>query len=133
MKLTLWIAAAAGTLAIPLLAHHSFSAQFDANKQVTLEGVVTKIAWANPHVYFYVDVKDSNGSVVNWACETNGPNGLIRQGWKRESLKVGDTVNVTAYLAKDGSKSVDARMVTLPGGKRVFTGSANDGGPTAVK
>jgi hypothetical protein len=113
-------------------AHHSFSAQFDANKPVTLEGVVTKIAWANPHVYFYVDVKQGDGTVVNWACETNGPNGLIRQGWKRDSLKEGDRVTVSAYLAKDGSKTVDARMVTLPDGRKVFTGSANDGGPTAA-
>jgi hypothetical protein len=127
------IAIAACWLAAPAIAHHSFSAQFDAAKPVTLEGVVTKIAWANPHVYFYIDVRDSTGAVVNWACETNGPNGLIRQGWKRDSLKVGDRVTVSAYLAKDGSKSVDARMVTLPGGRRVFTGSANDGGPAAAK
>lgn len=76
-------------LAGSAVAHHSFSAQYDAAKQVTLEGVVTKIAWANPHVFFYVDVKGADGTVVNWACETNGPNGLIRQGWKRDSLKVG--------------------------------------------
>src|SRR5437588_12710233 len=98
--------------AVPIRAHHSFSAQFDASKQVKLEGIVTKIAWANPHVYFYVDVKNSDGAMVNWACETNGPNGLIRQGWKRDSLKVGDHVTISAYLAKDGSNTVDARQVT---------------------
>ena len=130
-KLAPWLACCACALA-PLAAHHSFSAQYDAAKQVTLEGVVTKISWANPHVFFYVDVKNGD-AVVNWACETNGPNGLIRQGWKRDSLKVGDKVKVTAYLAKDGTNTVDARQVTLPDGHKVFTGSANDGGPTSVK
>ena len=109
----------------PIAAHHSFSAQYDAAKQVKLEGVVTKIAWANPHVFFYVDVKNGDGATVNWACETNGPNGLIRQGWKRDSLKVGDRVTVTAYLAKDGTNTVDARQVTLPDGSRRSGGTAS--------
>jgi hypothetical protein len=126
MKTALLLAVA---LITPLAAHHSFSAQYDATRPVTLEGVVTKIEWANPHVFFYVDVKASDGTVANWACETNGPNGLIRQGWKRDSLKVGDRVAVNAYLAKDGTRTVDARQVLLPDGRRVFTGSANDGGP----
>ena len=119
-------------MAAPLAAPHSFSAQFDATKQVTLEGTVTKIAWANPHVYFFIDgkdVKDTTGALATWACETNGPNGLIRQGWKRDALKIGDKIIVTAYLARDGSKTVDARSVTFPDGRKVFTGSANDGGP----
>jgi hypothetical protein len=116
-------------LAAPLAAHHSFSAQYDAQKPVKLEGVVTKIAWANPHVWFFVDVKDAAGATASWACETNGPNGLIRQGWKRDALKVGDKVIVDAYLARDGTKTVDARSVTFPNGSKVFTGSASDGGP----
>jgi len=118
-------------LAAPLAAHHSFSAQFDATKQVTIEGTVTKIAWANPHVYFFVDVKGEDGTIATWACETNGPNGLIRQGWKRESMKVGDHVIVNAYLARDGTKTVDARAVTFADGRKVFTGSAGDSAPKA--
>jgi hypothetical protein len=116
--------------ALPLLAHHSFSAEFDATKSITLTGVVTKVDWANPHVYFFVDVKDDKGAVVNYACETDGPNALIRRGWKRDSLKTGDQITVDAYLAKDGSKFVDARLVKLPDGRKVFAGSSDDGGPT---
>jgi hypothetical protein len=115
---------------LPLLAHHSFSAEFDATKSITLTGVVTRVDWANPHVYFFVDVKDSKGAVVNYACETDGPNALIRRGWKRDSLKAGDQITVDAYLAKDGSKFVDARLVKLPDGRKVFAGSSDDGGPT---
>jgi hypothetical protein len=74
-------------------------------------------------------VKNANGSTVNWACETNGPNGLIRAGWKRDSLKTGDQVTVDGYRAKDGSNMMDARLVTLPGGRKVFAGNADDGGP----
>ena len=116
--------------ALPLLAHHSFSAEFDATKSITLTGVVTKVDWANPHVYFFVDVKDDKGAVVNYACETDGPNALIRRGWKRDSLKTGDQITVDAYLAKDGSKFVDARLVKLPDGRKIFAGSSDDGGPT---
>ena len=113
----------------PLWAHHSFSAEFDAAKPVNLEGTVTRVEWANPHVYFYIDVKDSSGATANWACETGGPNSLIRSGWKRDAMKIGDKVIVKGYRARDGSNTADSRMVTFPDGRKVFTGSSDDGGP----
>jgi hypothetical protein len=106
-------------------AHHSFAAQYDANKPITLTGKVTKVEWMNPHVYFYVDVKDDKGAVTSWACEMGGgPNSLIRQGWTKDSLKVDDTVTVEGFLAKDGSKTANARNVTLAStGKKMFAGT----------
>ena len=89
--------------ALPVLAHHSFAGEFDGNKRVTLNGVVTKMDWVNPHAYIYVDVKGDDGVVVNWAIETGAPNVLYRQGWRKDDLKAGDTVTVEAFLAKDGS------------------------------
>jgi len=114
---------------IPSFAHHSFSAEFDLNRKVTLTGVVTKVEWTNPHTYFYVDVPDG-GKLTNWAFETAGPNTLYRQGWRRDSLKVGDHVTVTAYRARDESHVASAREVVVGNGKRVFAGSSADGGPT---
>jgi hypothetical protein len=116
-------------LALPLLAHHSFSAEFDAKQRVTLEGLVTKVEWTNPHVYFYADVKNKDGRIENWAFETAGPNLLARSGWDRNSLKVGDHVTVVGYPARDGAKVVSARSVLFPDGHRVFAGSTLDGGP----
>jgi hypothetical protein len=116
--------------ALPLAAHHSFEAEYDAKKPVTLTGVVTKFEWTNPHARFYIDVKDESGNVANWNLELASPNVLTRQGWTRHALKVGDTVTVKGSLAKDGSKMANAREVTLADGKRVFAGSSGDGGPT---
>jgi hypothetical protein len=117
------------TLAMPALAHHSFSAEFDGGKLIELKGVVTRIEWTNPHVYFYLDVKDDKGNTTNWGCEAASPGSLHRQGWTRDSLKVGDQVIVGGYPARDGSKLADARRVTLPDGRRIFGGTPGDGGP----
>jgi hypothetical protein len=98
---------------VPLLAHHSFAAEFDANKQVSLKGYVTKIEWTNPHVWFYLNVKNSNGTVENWGFEMGPPHGLQSRGWTRTTMKLGDEIEVGGSLAKNGSKRVNARNVTM--------------------
>ena len=116
--------------AVPAVAHHSFEAEYDSKKPVEVKGTVTKMEWMNPHARFYVDVKDENGKVTNWNFELGSPNVLKRQGWARDSLKVGDMVTVEGYLAKDGSNLANARRVTLADGRKVFNGSAaGEGGP----
>lgn len=110
------------------LAHHSFAAEFDANKRVTLTGVVTKVEWTNPHVWFYINVKDEKtGEVTNWGAEMGPPHGLQRSGWRRETLKIGEKVTVSGSLAKNGSKRLNARQVTMAstGGRPGETLDAN--------
>ncbi len=106
-------------------AHHSFSAEYDINKVLVLKGVITKVEWTNPHVRFYVDVKDDKGVVTNWDLELMSLNTLTRAGWNKYDLKVGESVTVTAYLAVDGSKRGNARgNITLADGRQVMAGDA---------
>ena len=109
--------------------HHSFAAEYDAKKPVTLKGTVSKVEWTNPHARFYVDVKDAAGHVKNYACETGPPNILVRKGWKKDSLKVGDTVTINAYRAKDGTDTFSAKDVVLADGRKIFAGSNADDAP----
>jgi len=109
---------------VPAIAHHSFAAEFDAAKPIKLTGSVTKVEWMNPHTYFYIDVKDEKGAVTNWGLEMGSPNGLMRQGWTRNSMKIGDQVSVEGSAAKDGSNIGNARSVTLKDGTRLFAASS---------
>jgi hypothetical protein len=133
MKATL-LAGAVGLVSmfyvIPASAHHAFAAEFDAKKPIKVSGTITKLEWANPHAWLYVDVKDETGKVTNWSFELGSPNGLVRLGWRRTSLKEGDQVTVEGFLAKDGTNTANAHSVTLPDGRKVFAGSQGpDAGP----
>lgn len=128
MKPTLIGAAVLMVIALPVLAHHSFAAEYDEKKPVNLKGVVTKVEWTNPHARFYVDVKDESGMVVNWNLELASPNVLMRNGWTRKSLQVGDEVTVAGSRAKDNSNMANARLVTLSDGRKIFAGSSGGDG-----
>lgn len=126
--LALAVAAACGGVAE---AHHSFSAMYDINKPVRLQGKLTKLEWTNPHSYFYLDVVNSRGETATWTCEGAGPGALSRRGFQKGDVKIGDTLVVDGYLAKNGAKIIDARRVTLPDGRIVNGGTPGDGGPSA--
>jgi hypothetical protein len=122
------LAATAGLLlaGAPLLAHHSFAAEYDSTKKIELKGVVTKFEWMNPHAHFYVDVTGKDGKVVNWNLELASPNMLVRNGWRRTSLKEGDQVVVVASQAKYATNTASVETVTLPDGRRLTFMAAPD-------
>jgi len=109
-------------------AHHSFAAQFDPMKPITIAGAVTKLEWTNPHIYVYVDTKDAAGLVVNWAVEMGSPLQLVRLGWTRNDVKVGDPISIEGWLARDGSKLINAKSLTLAG-RKMFAGSSQSTTP----
>jgi hypothetical protein len=115
--------------AIPIFGHHSFAAEYDSGKPITLKGKVAQFEWVNPHSWLHIDVTDEKGNTVTWTAETAPPNGLYRQGWRRNSIKPGDEVIIEGFAAKDESHTMSARTVQTADGRRLLAGSATDGAP----
>ena len=125
MKRACVLAFAVLVLAPPAIAHHNFASEFDAKRPLKLTGTVTKIEWTNPHAWFYIDVKDDKAAVKNWAMEMGSPNNLMRAGWKRDSMKIGDVVSVEGFHARDRDQLGNARVVVLTRtGQRLFAASS---------
>jgi hypothetical protein len=122
-----------GLAAMPLAAHHSFAAEYDDTKPIKVTGVVTKVEWLNPHIWFYVDVKDASGSVTNWAFSGGAPGQLMRRGVTHDVIQPGMTITVEGFLAKDGSHNANGSRVTFPDGRQVFTASGEDKLPADKK
>jgi uncharacterized protein DUF6152 len=133
MKTKLVVAMVGGLLlaAVPVIAHHSFAAEYDSAKPITLQGKVTKVEFMNPHIWVYLNAKDEGGKMATWQCEGGAPNSLKRQGWSKDSLKEGDEITIEGFRAKDGTNTCNSRSVKLSDGRKLFAGSAEDGGPNA--
>ena len=129
------LSASALAAALTAHAHHSFPAQYDVAKPITLTGKVTKVEWTNPHIFIYIDVpNEATGAVVNWALEMGGPNALLRLGWKRDSLKTDDLITVEGSLARDGSPLANAKSITMVAtGKKMLAGSSADNGGAGAR
>ena len=128
-KLAALLVLALSASVLPMEAHHSFAAEYDASKAVRITGVIRKVEWTNPHSYLYIDVKDDHGTLLTWTCEGGAPNALSRRGFRKNDIKIGDTVTIDGYGAKDGSHLMDARRITLTDGRSFYSGSPGDGGP----
>ena len=136
MRIQLLILVAAAGLVVatvPALAHHSFNAEFDGTKPVTLKGTVSKMEWVNPHAWITLDVKGPDGTIVTWRIEAGAPNAMFRRGFRRDSLPVGAEIVVEGFLAKDGSTKANGRDLTFPDGKKLFMGSSGTGAPGEPK
>jgi len=115
--------------AVPLMAHHSFAAEYDATKPVKFTGTVTQMEWINPHAWIHMDVKQPDGKVVNWMVEAGAPNALLRRGFNKQSLLPGTVISVEGYQAKDGANRANGRDITYQDGKKLFVGSSGTGAP----